>query len=64
MVGVQFRRLGCVMRGVMRMSTRQVRVMSGCLVIASRIVLGGFAMMCRRMLVVLGCFGVMLCCFL
>jgi hypothetical protein len=52
------------MCGVMGMSTRQVRVMSGCLVIASRIVLGGFAMMCRRMLVVLGCFGVMLCCFL
>jgi hypothetical protein len=62
MLDMQFCRLGCVMGGVMGVSMRQVCMMSGCFVVASLIVPSGFAMMRRRMLVVLGCLGVMLRC--
>jgi hypothetical protein len=40
-----------------------VGVMSGRLVVATLIVLCGFAMMLGRMFVVFGCFGVVLGCF-
>jgi len=63
MLYVQFGRLGCVMGGMMRMPVCEVCVMSGRLVVASFIVLCGLAMMVCGVLVVLGCFGVMLCCF-
>jgi hypothetical protein len=41
---------------------RQVRVVSGRLVITSLVKPGGFAMVLRRVLVVLRCFGVVLRC--
>jgi hypothetical protein len=63
MLDVQFGRLGCVMGGVMRMSVCQVCVMSGRFVVATCIVFCGLAMMLCRVVVVLGCFGVMLGCF-
>ena len=62
MLDVQFCRLGCVVSGVMRVAMRQVRMVSGCLVVASLIVPGRFAMVPRRVLVVFGCFMVMLRC--
>ena len=62
MLDMQFCRLGCMMGGVMRVSMRQVCMVSGCVVVASLIVPGGFAMVRRRMLVVFGCSGVMLRC--
>jgi hypothetical protein len=63
MLEMQFCRLGCVMGGVMRVSMSQVCVVRGGFVVTSLIVLGGFAMMRRRLLVVFGCFSVMLRCF-
>jgi hypothetical protein len=42
----------------MQVSVRQVRVVSGCLVITSLVKPGGFATVLRRMLMVLRCFGV------
>ena len=62
MLEMQFCRLGCVMGSVMRVSMRQVRVVSGCLVVTSFIMPGSFAMMRRRLLVVFSCFGVLLRC--
>ena len=55
--------LRCVKGGMMRMSVCQLCVVSGRLVVATFIVLCGLAMMRCCVLVVLGCFGVMLCCF-
>jgi threonine/homoserine efflux transporter RhtA len=46
----------------MQVSVRQVRVVSGCLVITSLVKPGGFAMVLRRMLMVLRCFGVVFRC--
>ena len=63
MLDVQFGRLGCVMGGVKRMSVCQVCVMSGRFVVATFMVVCGLAMMRCRVLVVLGCFGVVLSCF-
>ncbi len=47
---------------VMQVSLRQVRVVSGCLVVTSLMKPGGFAMVLSRMLVVLRCFDVMFRC--
>jgi hypothetical protein len=47
----------------MQVSLRQVRVMSGCLMVASLMKPGGFAMVLRRMLMVLCRFGVVFRCF-
>jgi hypothetical protein len=59
---VKFRRIGCVTRRLMQVSLRQVCVMSGCLMVASLMEPGGFAMMLRRQLMVLSRFGVMFRC--
>ena len=59
---VQFGRFGCMMGCVMQVSLRQVRVVSGCLVVTSLMKPGGFAMVLSRMLVVLRCFDVMFRC--
>jgi hypothetical protein len=50
-----------VMCRVMQMPLSGVRVMRGCLVVAAFMVLGGFAMVPRSVLVVFRCFVVMLC---
>jgi len=46
----------------MQVSVRQVRVVSGCLVITSLVKPGGFAMVLCRMLMVPRCFGVVFRC--
>jgi hypothetical protein len=61
-LGVQFRRFCCVMGCVVQVSLCRVRVVSGCLVVASLVVTGGFAMVPRRMFVVLRCLVMVLCC--
>lgn len=53
-----FRRMVC---RVMQMPLSGVRMMRGCFVVATLMVLGGFTMVPRGVLVVFGCFVVMLC---
>lgn len=62
MLDVQFRRFACVMGRVNQVSMRSVRVVSGCLVVASLVLPGGFTMVRRRLLVVLRGFDVVLRC--
>jgi len=51
------------MRGVVQMALRGHGVV-GCLLVVTRFVMPGrFAVMPRRVLVMLGCFCMMLCCF-
>jgi len=57
-------RFGCVMGGVVGVSVGCVRMVSGCLMVACFVMPGGFTMVGRRVLVVLGGFEVMLCCLL
>jgi hypothetical protein len=59
---VQFGGFGGVMGGVVRVSLRRVRVVSGRLVVPSLVVLSGLVMVLRGVLVVLGRFTMMLCC--
>jgi hypothetical protein len=59
---VQFRRLGRMVGGVVGVAARRVRMVSGCLVVACLVVFGGFAMVRCRVLVVLRCLQVVLCC--
>jgi len=47
---------------LLQVSLRQVRVVSGCLAVTSLVMPGGFAMVLRRLLVVLRCFDVVLRC--
>lgn len=54
LLGVVAARLGMVMRGVGGVTMRGMRVMGGLLVVAALVVLGGLAMMLRRLLVMLG----------
>ena len=51
-----------VMGCVMCVSIRRVRMVSGCLVVHGLMMPSGFAMVLRRVLVVLRCFDVVLCC--
>ena len=59
---VQLCRFSGMMRCVMRVPLRRVRMMSGYRVVAFFVMLGGFAMVNRRVLVVLRCLVMMLCC--
>jgi hypothetical protein len=59
---VQFGRFSGVMGCMVRVATGRVRVMSRALVVARLMMPGGFAMMLRRLLVVLGCPEMVLCC--
>ncbi|ERF81215.1 hypothetical protein JQ559_17660 [Bradyrhizobium viridifuturi] len=59
-LGVMPACFGVVMLGMARMAMGAVRVMRRLLVIALFVVLGGFAVMTRRVLVMLGCLVVML----
>jgi hypothetical protein len=61
---VQFRRLFGVMNCVMGVSLRRVSVVRGGLVIASLVMPGGFAMVFRRVVVVVRCVLVVLRCLL
>ena len=61
---VQFRRLPCVMGGVVRVSVCRVRMMGGCLMVTRFVMPCGFPMVGRRVLVVLGGAVMMLCCLL
>jgi hypothetical protein len=49
-----------VVRGVMMMAMRQVRVMRGEMMIAGFVMARGFAMVARSVLMVFGCFVVVL----
>jgi hypothetical protein len=62
MFNVQFGCFGGVMGCVMRVPLRRVRVMRGYRVVAFLVMLGGFAMVNRRVLVVLRCLVMMHCC--
>ena len=64
-------RLDVLLRGMFRMicsvnvvGVCQVRVMGSFLVLARFVMLGGFVVVTRRMLVVFGCLRVMMGCFL
>ncbi|TWC05943.1 hypothetical protein FBZ93_102257 [Bradyrhizobium macuxiense] len=59
-LGVMPARFGVVMLGVAGVTMGAVGVMRRLLVIALLVVLGGFAMMTRRVLVMLGCLVMML----
>ena len=59
-LGVVTAGLDMMFFGVTGMTVRDVRMMGRLFVIASFVMLGGFAMMLRRMLVMLGCLVVML----
>ncbi|UFX43159.1 hypothetical protein HAP47_0028600 [Bradyrhizobium sp. 41S5] len=59
-LGVMPARLGVVMLGVAGVTVGAVRVMRRLVVVAGFVVLGGFAVMTRRVLVVLSCLVVML----
>jgi hypothetical protein len=65
LVAVIFRvglgRLCGVMGGVVTMAGRDMRVMAASMMIACRVVFGGFAVMTRRVFVVLGGLLVMRC---
>ena len=61
---VELGRFGCVMSGVVGVSVGRVGMVSGCLMVARFVMPGGFTMVGRRALVVLGGFEVMLCCLL
>jgi hypothetical protein len=61
---VQFRCFGGVMGGMVCVALRRVRMVSGGLVVTRLVMPGGFAMVLRRMLVVFGCFDVVLRCLL
>ena len=60
---MQFCGFGGVMGCVVRVALRRVGVVSGCLVVTSLMMPGGFAVVPRRMLMVFRCFVVVLCCF-
>jgi hypothetical protein len=62
MFNVQFGCFGGVMGCVMRVPLRRVRVMRGYRVVAFLVVLGGFAMVNCRVLVVRCCLVMMCCC--
>lgn len=59
---VEFSCFGGVVRRVLAMAMRKVGVMGRGLIIARLVVLGGFAMMSGRVLVMFGCLEMMLCC--
>ncbi|MGY4477981.1 hypothetical protein [Bradyrhizobium sp. USDA 3364] len=59
-LGVMPARFGVVVLGMARMAMGAVGVMRRLLVIALFVVLGGFAVVTRRVLVMLGCLVVML----
>jgi hypothetical protein len=60
MLGVMTAGFGVVMFGVAGMAMRTVRMMGRLFVVAGFMVLGSFAMMLRRMLVMFGCLVMML----
>jgi hypothetical protein len=64
MLSVRLGGLRGVVCRVMKMPLSGVRVVGGGLVIVGFVVPCGFAMMTRGVFVVIGCFGVMLCCLL
>jgi hypothetical protein len=49
-----------VLRRVQMVSVCQVRVVSGCFVVAFKVMLGGFVVMARSVLVMFRCLGVMM----
>lgn len=61
-LNVGFGCLGGVVGGVVQVALRRVRVVGGRLVVAGFMMLGGFAMVRRRMLVVFGCLKMVLRC--
>jgi len=52
-----------MMGGVKMMAVGQMRVVARCFVIASFVMFGGFPMMVRRFLMMLGSLAMMLCAF-
>jgi hypothetical protein len=64
MLGVGLGSFRGVVCRVMKMPLSGVRVVRGRLVIVGFVMPCGFAMMTRGVFVVIGCFGVMLCCLL
>jgi len=62
MLNVQFSRFGGVMVCVVRVAVCRVRVVSGGFVVTCFIMPGGFAMVSGRVVVVLGCLVMVLCC--
>lgn len=60
MLDVEFSRLTCVMCSLVMMPVGRMCVMAGSLVVACLVVPGGFTMMSGRVLVMLGCFMVVL----
>lgn len=56
-------RLGGVMAGVLMIAVREVGVMRGGFVLARFVVLGGFLMVARRVLVMFGCCVMVFRCF-
>jgi hypothetical protein len=61
MLAVLLRGLASVMHRLFMMAASSVRVMSGFLVMASIVVLGGFIVMGCCLLMMFGCFSMMLC---
>ncbi len=61
-LGVQFGGFLSVMSCVVCVSLRRVGVVSGCLVVTSLMMPGGFVMVLRRVLMVFRCFAMVLCC--
>ncbi len=52
-----------VFRGMNVVAVSQVRVVGGCLVVAVKMVSGGFVVVARSVLMMFRCLGVMMCCF-
>ena len=61
---VMFGRLLGVLGGLNRVSMGDVGVVGGCFMVAFGVVLGGFAVVARSVLVMFRCLGMMLSCFL
>ena len=63
-LNVLLRRVLCVFGSMDVVAVRQVRMVSGCLVITGFVMLGGFVVVARSVLVVLRCLLVMIGCYL
>jgi len=61
--GMMFGRFLCMVLGLEMMPVSNVRVMGSRFVVALLILLSGFVMMFRGLLVMIGCFFVMFCAF-
>jgi hypothetical protein len=64
MLGVKFRRFACVVCGVLRVALSGVRVVGRCFMIACFVMLTGFPVVARCVLVMICCLSMVVRCFL